>query len=87
MAISAKDFLNTASSCLSEDTECDYRNAASRAYYSMYHAVSGIQTQTIPHYSGGGVHHSLVVHLQNSSNGEPYPSMQQKKAGLHFKAK
>lgn len=79
MSTTASEFLTTAKTSLTNDNECDTRNAASRAYYAMYHRVLDLLTQTIPHYSGGGVHHSLVVHLQTAGNGEPFSSLQQRR--------
>ena len=43
MPIDCKDFLNGAKKILnSSDCECDYRNAISRAYYSIYHHAQNI---------------------------------------------
>lgn len=69
MPVSGSEFLQSAQSYLSNNTEIHYRNAASRAYYAIYHEITG-KLRNIPEPQGTGVHQSLYNYLVSVNKGE-----------------
>lgn len=82
MPINAYDFIRIARLGLKECCdEAGYRNAVSRAYYSIYHSASSlVSSRQIPKYNGkgtpnvmGGTHRKLAYYLtDNENNKEPF---------------
>lgn len=69
MPISPIAFSDSAKALLSIGGEVDYRNAASRAYYSMYHSIQRkvlSECNSIPRYPKAGVHAALIRFLEDS---------------------
>ena len=68
MPISPIAFSDSAKALLSVGGEIDYRNAASRAYYCMYHSIQRkvlSQCKNIPLYPKAGVHAALIRFLED----------------------
>lgn len=82
MSINACDFIRIAKRGIEVcDDEMGYRNAISRAYYSIYHSASSLVTERkIPKYNGkdmpnvkGGTHLKLAYYLTDEENNkEPF---------------
>jgi uncharacterized protein (UPF0332 family) len=77
MPINAYDFIRVAKSGIAErNDEPSYRNAVSRAYYSIYHSASSlVLSKRIPKYNGketpyvkGGTHCKLAYYLTDQEN-------------------
>ena len=84
MTVSEKDFLKSAKELVNTpSSEMDYRNAASRAYYSSLHSCMKIVVTfpTIGDTSKGGVHAQAIDQLLN-----PPTSVSKNKAAITKKA-
>lgn len=67
MSIDCTAFLDSAEALLRGTSEVDLRNAASRAYYSVYHACKDLAS-SLPDFTGeniGGVHAKLIRRFEN----------------------
>ena len=84
MAVSEKDFLDSARAFVKPpSSEMDFRNAASRAYYSSLHSCMKIVATfpTIGDASKGGIHAQAIDQLLN-----PPTSVSKDKAAITKKA-
>ena len=67
MSVTPKMFVTSAQSIAANGTEIDYRNAASRAYYALYHGALALMLEEfaeIKRYPRVGVHQCLIKHLE-----------------------
>jgi len=69
MSVNANSFLTSAkASLLKATSEIDYRNVASRAYYTGYHIGQEVaERYNIPLSGSGGCHARMICGLQNYS--------------------
>jgi uncharacterized protein (UPF0332 family) len=72
VSISIQDLLSLASSLAAEPGECEWRSAASRAYYAAYHkALTVAEACLPPNPFAGGEHERLTERFkQHSSKGK-----------------
>lgn len=77
MSVTPRMFAVSAQKIAATGTEIDYRNAASRAYYALYHAALELMLDEfgeIKRYKRCGVHQWLIKHLeevgQNGGSGK-----------------
>jgi len=69
MAVKSPEFMASAKLMLSSSSEIDFRNAVSRAYYSVYH--SALQNSIrigLPQYATGSTHERLVESFKNNGH-------------------
>jgi len=66
MGIAAGDFLSFAEKLLSEETEINYRNAASRSYYAAFHYCLPITELLDKPSQDGGIHATVCKKLSES---------------------
>lgn len=71
MSVEPRSFIESAKKILLLGCEVDHRNAASRAYYCMYHTVLNEVLEhvvEVPRYQGAGSHQSLILYLNEKAN-------------------
>ncbi|RUO38129.1 hypothetical protein CWE13_00300 [Aliidiomarina shirensis] len=72
MATTPSDLIQLANESLKANSEVSYRNAASRAYYALFHEVTSRLTN-LPDRKESGTHESLITYLKTCNSGEePY---------------
>ncbi len=68
MAINGRDFLDSSLQCLEYECEAGFRNAVSRAYYSMFHKAHE-ELKNIPHCNNN--HHANLIRYMRGELGKP----------------
>lgn len=71
MPIKEEEFLTSAENLITRSDEVDFRNAASRAYYSAFHAAKTLIDRHIVSSSFAGAnitHAQLILDLENDGN-------------------
>ncbi|WP_025122477.1 MULTISPECIES: hypothetical protein [unclassified Serratia (in: enterobacteria)] len=68
MTISGKDFLDSSTHCLENECEAGFRNAVSRAYYSMFHKAHE-ELSNIPRCNNN--HHANLIKYMKGDLGKP----------------
>ena len=73
MAVTLEDFLSSADAMLKTGvSEIDFRNAASRAYYSAYHIAVALADQLEPTGAIVGGHHEAVIKILTGQRTSPF---------------
>jgi len=84
LSVTGKDFLEFADRCVAQGDEIGYRNAVGRAYYGVYHEISGTLEKAVFNHTHQTIRDYLIKDAWLKGN-EPFDKMKLISLGSRLK--